>query len=271
MSARRSGGGRKGRAGPARGPAEGTRKEGARNGGARNGGSGPDGERLQKLLSRAGLASRRTAETWIAAGRVTVNGVVASIGDRARPGDDVRLDGHQVVSEREHVTYLLHKPTGVVSAVRDDRGRRTVIDLLPPEPGLHPVGRLDLDSEGLLLVTTDGDLTLRLTHPRYGHEKEYRLWCREGTVDGGALRQLVNGVALDDGSARARSARPVDGGCVLVLGEGRKRQARRMLAAVGYRVTRLLRTRVDGLRLGDLPPGSYRRLTADEVERLRGR
>jgi len=226
------------------------------------------GERLQKLLSRAGLASRRKAEAMIAAGRVTVNGQRASVGDRARPSDDVRLDGHQVQAEREHVTYLLHKPPGVVSAVRDDRGRQTVVDLLPSVPGLHPVGRLDLDSEGLLLVTTDGEITLRLTHPRYGHQKEYRLWCREGTVAAGALARLKAGVDLEDGPARAVSVRPVAGGCVLVMSQGRKRQARRMLAAVGYHVTRLLRTRVGEIRLGDVPPGGHRLLTDAELERL---
>ncbi len=215
------------------------------------------------------MASRRKAESLIEAGRVTVNGRVARLGERALPEDDVRLDGRRVAFRREHVSYLLHKPAGVVSSVSDERGRETVVDLLPGVDGLHPVGRLDMDSEGLLVVTTDGDLTLRLSHPRYGHEKEYRLWCREGTVRASALAALRAGVELEDGTARAVSARPADGGCVLVLAEGRNRQARRMLAAVGYQVTRLLRTRLGPLVLGDLEPGAYRRLAPEEVERLK--
>lgn len=227
------------------------------------------GERLQKLLSRAGVASRRKAEGLILEGRVTVNGRVAQLGERAAREDEVRVDGRPVSLEREHVSFLLHKPAGVVSSVSDEHGRRTVLDLLPGVPGLHPVGRLDMDSEGLLVVTTDGDLTLRLTHPRYAHEKEYRLWCDRGTVDKGALARLRKGVELEDGPASAVAARAVEGGCVLVLTEGRNRQARRMLEAVGYRVRRLRRTRVGSLRLGDLPPGRYRRLEDDEVTRLR--
>ena len=233
------------------------------------GSDGGEGERVQKLLSRAGVASRRKAEDLIRAGRVTVNGRVATLGQRARPDDDVRLDAQRVRVPHEHVTFLLNKPAGVVSTASDDRGRRTVLDLLPKLPGLHPVGRLDKDSEGLLLVTTDGDLTLRLTHPRFGHEKEYRLWCEQGTVDPAALATLASGVELEDGPARAAIASAANGGCVLVLTEGRNRQARRMLEAVGYRVTRLVRIRQGTLRLGDLQPGHYRRLTERELARLR--
>lgn len=242
-------------------------------GSSKRGGAGRGslpGERLQKLLSRAGLASRRKGEELILEGRVTVNGRVARIGDRAEPGDDVRLDGKSVPLEREHVSFLLNKPAGVVCSVSDEHGRRTVLDLVPEVAGLHPVGRLDMDSEGLLVVTTDGDLTLELTHPRYGHEKEYRLWCEQGTVDKGALARLRTGVELDDGAARALSARAVDGGCVLVLTEGRNRQARRMLEAVGYRVRRLRRTRLGSLRLGGLALGHYRKLDEDELTHLKG-
>jgi 23S rRNA pseudouridine2605 synthase len=242
----------------------------SRGGGTRPGDAGAgEGERLQKLLSRAGVASRRKAEDLIRAGRVSVNGRVATLGQRARPDDDIRLDGQRVRLRREHVTFLLNKPAGVVSTARDDRGRRTVLDLLPRLPGLHPVGRLDMDSEGLLLVTTDGDLTLHLTHPRYGHEKEYRLWCEQGTVAPPALAALASGVELEDGPARAAIASAAEGGCVLVLTEGRNRQARRMLEAVGYRVTRLVRIRQGPLRLGDLKPGHHRRLTERELARLR--
>lgn len=228
------------------------------------------GERLQKLLSRAGVASRRKAEGMILEGRVTVNGRVAQLGDRAVPEDEVCLDGRPVERDREHVSYLLNKPPGVVCSVSDEHGRRTVLDLLPAVPGLHPVGRLDMDSEGLLIVTTDGDLTLRLTHPRYGHEKEYRLWCERGTVDDDALARLRAGVELDDGPARAIKARPAEGGCVLVLVEGRNRLARRMLEAVGYRVGRLRRIRLGSLRLGDLPLSRFRLLEEGELRRLRG-
>ncbi len=227
-----------------------------------------DGERLQRLLSRAGVASRRGAEDLIRAGRVRLNGKIASLGDRARPGDDVRVDGKAVRPAREHVTFMLHKPPGVVSTARDERGRRTVLALVPRTPGLHPVGRLDRDSEGLLLLTNDGELTLRLTHPRYGVDKEYRVWCKQGRVDGAALARLVRGVALEDGPARALVARPAPGGAVLVLTEGRKREVRRMLQAVGYEVERLVRTRVGGLELGTLAPGAYRQVGEDELERL---
>lgn len=204
------------------------------------------------------------------AGRVAVNGRVATLGERARPEDEVTVDGEPVVRRREHVTYLLHKPVGVVSTASDERGRTTVLDLVPPEPGLHPVGRLDRDSEGLLLLTTDGDLTLRLSHPRYGFDKEYRAWCAQGTVDAASLRRLQEGIELEDGPARALRARPAPGGCVVVLGEGRNREVRRMLEAVGYEVVRLVRVRLGPLRLGELASGAYRRLGPRELARLRG-
>ena len=263
------------RAGASQAAARGAGRAAGR-GAARNARRGPapdaateaSGERLQRLLSRAGVASRRAAEDLIRAGRVTVNGRRASIGDRALPHDDVRVDGKEVRVVTEHVTYLLHKPVDVLSTAQDERGRRTVLDLVPHAPGLHPVGRLDRDSEGILLLTNDGDLTLRLTHPRYGVDKEYRVWCKQGRVDGGALARLVKGIDLDDGPARAQAARPAPGGAVLVLTEGRKREVRRMLKAVGYEVERLLRTRIGGLSLGDLPVGAYREVSKDELERL---
>lgn len=228
----------------------------------------PGGERLQKLLARAGVASRRKAEELIEAGRVVVGGRVARLGDRAMPGEEVLVDGAPLATAPEQVTFLLNKPAGTVTTANDERGRPTVLDLVPRVAGLHPVGRLDLDSEGLLLLTTDGELTLQLTHPRYGHEKEYRVWCQQGTLSAAALATLERGVQLEDGPARALTARPATGGAVVVLGDGRKRQVRRMLAAVGYDVTRLLRTRLAGLELGDLPPGGYRRLTAGDLRAL---
>jgi 23S rRNA pseudouridine2605 synthase len=142
------------------------------------------------------------------------------------------------------------------------------MDLVPYVPGLHPVGRLDLDSEGLLLLTTDGQLTLQLTHPRYEHEKEYRVWCTEGDLTEGAVRQLVDGVDLEDGQARAARARTLNGGGLLVLREGRNRQVRRMLEAVGYTVERLLRTRIGGLSLGDLEAGAHRELGDGDLAEL---
>lgn len=220
-------------------------------------------ERLQKFLSRAGVASRRKAEALIAAGAVTVNGVRAELGQSVTQGDDVRVSGVRATVQ-EHVTFLLCKPAGVLSSVSDDRGRETVIDLLPPVPGLHPVGRLDLESEGLLLVTNDGDLTLQLTHPRFGHEKAYRVWC-DAPLSKADLQRLKNGIELDDGLAKAVSVRAAPGGCELTLREGRNRQVRRMMAALGRSVTRLLRTRVAHLTLAGLEPGAYRQLTGEEL------
>jgi len=227
------------------------------------------GVRVQKVLARAGVASRRGAEALIEAGRVTIGGRRAVLGDRVAPDDDLRVDGRIVEAVAEHRTFALHKPRGIVTSAADERGRRTVLDLLPPVKGLHPVGRLDLDSEGLLLLTTDGELTLRLTHPRYGHTKTYRVWCVGGTPGAEALSRVRHGVLLDDGWARAEEVRPAPGGVVLVLREGRKRQVRRMLAAVGAPVERLLRTHVGAIALGDLPAGSWRELGAEEAERLR--
>lgn len=227
-------------------------------------------ERLQKFLARAGVASRRKAEALTLSGAVTVNGVRAELGQRVAAGDEVRVRGERVAPPAAHVTYALYKPKGVISAVTDDRGRVTVLQLVPPSarvPGLHPVGRLDADSEGLLLLTTDGELTLTLTHPRYGHEKTYRVWC-EPVPGPEALRRLERGVALEDGPARARRARAAPGGCTLVLSEGRNRQVRRMLAALGCEVTRLLRTRIGGLSLGAMRPGELRRLSDAELAQL---
>jgi 23S rRNA pseudouridine2605 synthase len=231
-------------------------------------GADPASERLQRYLARAGVASRRKAEALIEAGRVTVDGAVATLGQKVAPGQRVHLDGAAVAARTEHRTFALHKPPGVLTTASDQRGRRTVLELLPVVPGLHPVGRLDRDSEGLLLLTTDGALTAALTHPRYGHVKTYRAWCGGGVVPRDACRALEAGVELDDGPARALRARPAPGGVVLELGEGRKRQVRRMLAAVGHPVERLVRTHVGGLALGDLAPGAYRELGPEDLRRL---
>jgi 23S rRNA pseudouridine2605 synthase len=225
-------------------------------------------ERLQKYLSRAGVASRRKAEALITARRVRVNGNIATLGTKVNQGDEVLLDGKRVEAMSEKITYILNKPTGYVTTAEDELGRPTVLELVPGVPGLHPVGRLDMDSEGLLLLTNDGDLTLRLTHPRYEHEKEYRVWLKEGQPEAGALSTLERGLELDDGPAKATLAKLAEGGCILVLKEGRKRQVKRMMAAVGYTVTRLVRTRIARLNLGDLPTGQYRNLSDDELKLL---
>lgn len=226
-------------------------------------------QRLQKVLARAGVrSSRRKAEALISDGRVMVNGQIAELGSKVGPEDEVRVDGALVRPLQAHVTLMFHKPAGVITAVSDDRGRKTVMDYLPDLPGLHPVGRLDYDSEGLLLLTNDGELTQQLTHPRYGHEKEYRVWCEEGRVKQQVVKQLERGVMLEDGEARALRAWSTPEGCALVLGEGRNRQVRRMLEALGYSVTRLVRLRVGGLELAGLEPGAYRELSARDLAQL---
>ncbi|MBZ9715119.1 pseudouridine synthase [Deinococcus multiflagellatus] len=228
-------------------------------------------ERLHKRLARAGVASRRAAESLIQAGRVTVNGVPATLGQTVTDADDIRVDGQLIeTGAAPKVTYMLYKPRGYVTTARDEYGRRNVLDAMPPTPGLHPVGRLDRDSEGLLLLTTDGDLTLTLTHPRYGHEKAYRAWTEGPHAPTPAdLEQLLDGsLTLDDGPATAREARPARGGAFVVLGEGRNRQVRRMLEAIGHPVTRLLRYRVGGLWLGNLEVGEYRQLDDRDLRDL---
>lgn len=228
-----------------------------------------EGERLQKVLARAGAApSRRKAEGMIEAGRVTIDGRTATLGARVPPGAEVRLDGAVVPLATDAVVLLLHKPVGVVTTAHDPQGRRTVMDLVPAFPGLHSVGRLDRDSEGLLLLTNDGGLTVRLTHPRYEHRKRYRVWCAAGTVEGEALARMRRGVDLEDGLAVADVARRAPGGCLLEIHEGRTRQVRRMLEAVGHEVTRLLRTRHGPVELGDLAPGAWREASAEERAEL---
>lgn len=225
-------------------------------------------DRLQKVLARAGIASRRKSEELISAGRVTVDGRVATLGDTVSGHERIVVDGQVVEPRERHRTFALHKPPGVVTTASDERGRPTVMDFVPDVPGLHPVGRLDMDSEGLLLLSTDGELTLRLTHPRYEHEKEYRVWCAQGRVDERDVQRWLEGVELDDGPARALEARPLTGGALVVLHEGRNRQVRRMLEARGYTVERLLRTRIGGWKLGDLEPGAWHELTAEDLVTL---
>lgn len=233
------------------------------------------GERLQKVLARAGLGSRRRCEEWILEGRVSVNGRTAELGSRADPEvDDIRLDGERLPRELPSRTIALYKPRGVETSMREQGPRPTVQQLIPAGPRLVPVGRLDVDSEGLLLLTNDGDLALRLTHPRYGHEKEYRVLL-DRQPDATQLAAWRRGVVLPDGSrtqpAAVRLERAAGKGAWVrvVLREGRKRQIRETARALGLRVQRLIRTRVGPLPLGDLQPGKWRELTPGEMQRLR--
>jgi 23S rRNA pseudouridine2605 synthase len=231
--------------------------------------------RLQKFLSRAGAASRREAERLILQGRVSVNGnVVQTLGSKVLPGTDrVELDGVPVEEARTR-WVLLHKPPGVVTTRSDPQGRPTVYGLLPKEwAELRYVGRLDLPTEGLLLLTNEGEVLHRLTHPSHQVEREYRAWVK-GLPEVRTLRRLEDGVVLDDGPARASKARllrPLEKGAVLalVLQEGRKREVRRLLEAVGHPVTRLLRVRFGPIRLGNLPAGEWRDLRPQEIRALR--
>jgi len=231
------------------------------------------GDRLQKVLAAAGFGSRRACEELIADGRVTVNGVVAELGRRVDPEQDrVEVDGVPAPVRPGFVYYLLNKPAGVVTTANDPQGRRTVLDLVPSEPRVFPVGRLDYETEGLLLVTNDGDLTHGLTHPSRAVPKTY-LAEVAGVPGRAALRALRNGVELDDGltaPARARliQARGDSAALEIVLHEGRNRQVRRMCEAVGYPVRRLVRTRIGPLADRGLRPGHWRSLTTQEVRAL---
>jgi 23S rRNA pseudouridine2605 synthase len=225
-----------------------------------------EGERLQKVLARTGIGSRRVCEDLIAEGKVTVNGEVAVLGRRVdQDADEIAVDGH-VISVREGlVYYLLNKPPGVVTTASDTHGRPTVVGLVPEEPRVFPVGRLDADTEGLLILTNDGDLTHRLTHPSFGVEKEY-LALVEGTPSAGALRRLREGVELDDGlTAPAKASLQPPSSLSLVIHEGRNRQVRRMCDAIGHPVTRLVRVRIGPLSDRRLQPGQWRPLTQAEV------
>jgi len=228
--------------------------------------------RLAKFLAHAGVASRRAAEEVVRAGRVTVGGEVAT--DPARDVDaasGVAVDGHALDGPQERVVVALNKPAGVVSTARDTHGRRTVVDLVDvPGARLYPVGRLDVDTTGLLLLTNDGELAERLLHPRYELPRTYRARVAGGRVSPGALRALREGVDLEDGRTAPAGVREVRAGLLeLTLREGRKRQVKRMCAAVGHPVRALERTRFGPLDLGGLEPGRWRRMTAAEVERLR--
>ena len=235
--------------------------------------------RLQKILAAAGVASRRHAEELLRGGRVAVNGRVARLGDSADPAtDEIRLDGAPVAAQgvARPVYWIVHKPAGVLTTTRDPRGRRTVLDLLPPGlPRLFPVGRLDFDTEGLVLLTNDGDAAHALLHPSLGSEREYRVSAR-GRIGAAAFAQLAAGVMLDDGPTAPARVGPTrfDAAAgatrfALTLREGRKRQIRRALDALGHPVVRLVRVRMGPVRLGRLPPGGARPLAQAEIAALR--
>jgi 23S rRNA pseudouridine2605 synthase len=224
--------------------------------------------RLNAYLARAGVASRRGADELIKAGRVTVNGEPGQLNTFVQSRDRVAVDGERVALQR--LAYvLLHKPAGVVTTARDPQGRPTVVELVPAEPRVVPVGRLDADTTGALLLTNDGPLAHRLAHPRYGVEKVYEAEV-EGEPDDAALDALRNGIELEDGpTSPARVRRLAPNRIELAIHEGRNRQVRRMLEAVGHQVRGLHRSAYAGLTLEGLEPGRWRELEPSEVDALR--
>ncbi len=234
-------------------------------------------ERLQKLLAQSGVASRRHAEALIRQERVRLNGAIAQLGDQADPRRDrIEVDGQPLRRRAAPATWLLHKPLGYVSTCDDPRGRRTVLDLLPPElrhgQGMHPVGRLDTDSSGALLLTNDGELTFRLTHPRHHIPKTYRVWV-EGRPSRATLRRWAEGVPLDGTPTLPAGVEVIEHDrertCLrIILEEGRNRQIRRMAEALGHPVLQLHRLAIGPITLADLPRGHSRALSPDELRRL---
>ena len=232
-----------------------------------------EGERLQKVLARAGVGSRRAVEEMIVAGRISVNGQKAVLGQRVNiTKDEVKVDGSGVPLAEHLVYYVANKPVGVVSTAADPENRPTVVDLADPGVRLWPVGRLDIDSEGAVILTNDGDLTNRLTHPSYGVPKTYLVEV-QGSMPEKIARQLARGVELDDGVTAPAEVQLIErsrGGSLVevTLREGRNRQVRRMMEAVGHPVRRLVRTKIGPIALGRLRPGTVRRLSPEEVRAL---
>ncbi|WP_108665686.1 pseudouridine synthase [Euzebya rosea] len=230
-------------------------------------------ERLQKVLAHAGQGSRRVCEGLIAEGRISVNGRTATLGDKADPKVDViAIDGERIHVNTDLVYLLFNKPAGVVTTANDPEGRPTVIDYVPANPRVFPVGRLDQDTTGLLLLTNDGELANRVTHPRYEVEKTYMVQIR-GPVSRKHLHQLQNGVELDDGPAKARKATlkiadQTRSLLEIVIAEGRNREVRRMMKAVGLELEQLVRVRIGPIHLGDIGPGKVRPLNGKEVREL---
>lgn len=231
-------------------------------------------QRLQKILAQAGYGSRRACETLITAGRVMVNGRRAELGQKADPArDQISLDGHPIQPAERHLYVAAHKPRGMLSASKSFDGRPTVRELIPLEGHLYPVGRLDLDSEGLVLLTNDGELANLLTHPRFGHQKEYRVLVAR-RPDAEQLSTWRRGVVLADGARTAPAAVEVEGSLGrgtwlrVTMGEGKKRQIREIGRLLGLPVVRIIRVRIGNLRLGNLRPRQWRHLTASEVAAL---
>jgi pseudouridine synthase len=230
-------------------------------------------ERLQKLMAASGLCSRRRAEDLLRAGRVEINGRVAQLGDKGDPQhDDIRLDGQPLRPAAEPLLLLLNKPVGVLSSCHDPEGRPVVLDLLPGElargRGLHPVGRLDAESRGALLLSNDGALTLQLTHPRYAHRKTYRVWV-QGHPDRACLTRWARGVPLDGSTSQPVQLRRLDQRAdqtqlELVMTEGRNRQIRRTAELLGHPVRDLQRVAIGPIALGALPEGRWRRVDRQE-------
>lgn len=227
-------------------------------------------ERLQKILSSCGVCSRRTAEEYLRQGRVAVNGIPAVLGEQADPENDaITLDGVSVTAGGRRTYLMLHKPRGYVTTLSDEKGRRTVADLVDCGHRVWPVGRLDMDSEGLLLLTDDGELTNHLLHPSHEVEKEYLVWVT-GEITGETLKRLTRPMVLDGQKLRpAKVTQRGDALLSIVIHEGKNRQVRRMCAKVGLTVTRLKRIREGQLRLGDLPLGTWRELSEQEIEQLK--
>jgi 23S rRNA pseudouridine2605 synthase len=233
-------------------------------------------ERLQKILSHAGLSSRRAAEEMILSGRVAVNGhTIRELGTKADPTRDrITVDGRPLAAEARPIYLALHKPAGVMTTLSDPEGRPTVRDLLAGvRERVYPVGRLDFNSAGLLLFTNDGELAMRLTHPRYGVRKIYRVKVR-GTPDEAQRRRLAQGIRLEEGTTAPAAVRVVESSPTkswieVTIAEGKKRQVRRMCEAVGLQVEKLVRIAFGPLKLGKLPPGAWRPLTEVELVKLR--
>ena len=230
-------------------------------------------ERLQKIIASAGLMSRRAAEEAIRAGRVSCNGRIASLGETAEPGQDqIYLDGLPVVPQERKIYLMLHKPRGVVTSMNDEQGRRSVADLVKDVGArVYPVGRLDLDSEGLLLMTNDGDFANRVMHPSHEVSKCYETWVKGSNMDA-AVKSLGQPMRIDGYEIRPATVRLLrriseqEALLSITIHEGRNRQVRKMCESVGLRVTRLLRVSEGSLHLGDLPSGSWRNLTKEEIK-----
>jgi 23S rRNA pseudouridine2605 synthase len=228
-----------------------------------------EGDRLQKILAQAGMGSRRQCEEMIAEGRVTVNGTAAHLGQRAQAATDhIAVDGVPLPIRQGMAYYLVNKPSGVICSTADPRGRGSVLDLVPPEPRVFPVGRLDVATEGLIVLTNDGPLAHALTHPKFGVPKEYIVEV-EGDLSREAVGRLRRGVVLDDGpTAPARVSQLGPASARVTIHEGRNRQVRRMCEAVGHPVRRLVRSRIGPIADRGLAPGQWRKLSIEEVRAL---